>query len=275
LLSLILVFLGFIISAKGWQFSVKTEIPDVTYRDAFASSGKFIFSKYIPGKLWVIIGKAGYLKEKYSKSIFNLTSLSFYYQLIVIFAASIAGIGTLFFVDKSWFYALTAAIIILLILLTVLYKPSLSFISRVLCYFFKKDIKLPEISRSLTLQIFLISLINWIVWSLSFYLFLLSTIPSEQVFISMGFLFPVSTAIGIIVIIAPGGIGVREGLLIAGLVFFGLQVKEATSVAFMSRLWFLSGEFLCFVIAVLLDIKTRNRFRTKSEKLVKIKNCNV
>jgi len=265
LLSLILVFLGFIISVKGWQALAKIEIPDVSYRDAFTSSGKFIFTKYIPGKLWVIIGKAGYLKDKYNKSIYNLSSLSFYYQLIIILAASVAGVVIIFFVDKAWFYTLIAAIFVLLIFFTVLYKPSLNLICRLLCYIFKKDIKLPNVSKKLTLKIFLISLSYWLVWAFSFYLFLLSTLPSDQVSLSMGFLFPVSTVIGIIVIIAPGGIGIREGLLITGLIFFGIHAKEATAIAFISRLWFLTGEFLFFMIAILFDVKTRYRFNIKPD----------
>jgi len=253
--SVMLVLVGFLISVKGWHVIVKTEIPGVLYKDAFVSTGKFIFSKYIPGKLWVIIGKAGYLKEKYNKSIFNLSSLSFYYQLIVIFSASVTGIIFVYFIDKVWFYALSGVIIILLIFFISLYKPSLSLISKLLCIIFKKEIKLPNVSKKLTLKLFLISFANWIIWSFSFYVFLLSALPSESVVVSMGFLFPVSTAVGIIVIIAPGGIGIREGLLTAGLIFFGLQAKEAVSIAFISRIWFLLGEALFFLVAVLLEHK--------------------
>ncbi len=256
-LSLVLVLAGFSISAKAWQTITKSEIPDVSYKDSFVSTGKFIFSKYIPGKLWVIIGKAAYLKERYAKSFINLTSFSFFYQLISLFSATVVSIGVVYFFDKTWFWLLVAVLCCFLVFFTVLYKPALRVVSRLLGFVFRKDIRLPVVQKRVTFKVFLLSLSNWIIWSISFYFFLLSTLPADYVSLAMGFLFPVSAVAGIIVVIAPGGLGIREGLLVIGLTSFGIQPKEAAAVAFISRLWFLAGEFLFFIIAALLTVKNR------------------
>jgi uncharacterized membrane protein YbhN (UPF0104 family) len=80
-------------------------------------------------------------------------------------------------------------------------------------------------------------------------------LPADEVSLKMGVLFPMSSIIGIIVLIAPGGLAVREGFLILGLSFLGVATKEATAVAFISRLWFLVGESLFFISSLLIDSK--------------------
>ena len=114
---------GFIADVKAWQTIVRTDIRDISYRDSFISTGKFIFSKYIPGKFWIIIGKAGYLREKYKNSFINLASYSFYYQLIALFAGTVTGIGIIYFVNETWFWVLLI-IASCLLFVSTLKKPS-------------------------------------------------------------------------------------------------------------------------------------------------------
>jgi len=255
--SLMLVFIGFILESKAWQIIAKQDIPKVSYKDSFTSNGKYVLSKYIPGKVWIIVGKAGYLKEKYKRSVINLTSFSFYLQLISLFAASIIGVFLVFYVDKNIFWGLVVLLIIFFAFFTVLHKPTLKIFSRILNYITKKEVRFPEAPTKISLRVFGISLANWIVWTLGFYLFLLSILPKDSVLLTMGVLFPVSSVIGIIVLIAPGGLGIREGFLVIGLTHMGIETQEATAVAFISRLWFLIGEGLFFGSSLMMDIKKR------------------
>ena len=255
IISLVLVLLGFMLDSKAWQTIVRIEIPEISYKHAFVSNGKFIFSKYIPGKVWIILGKAAYLKEKYNKSVINLTSYSFFYQLISLFAASLTGVAIVYYVDLNLFWVLVIMLAVFLIFFTILHKPILRLASGMISYVFKKQIIIPEVANKLSLEVFLISLFNWVVWAVAFYLFLLSMLPADSITITMGFLFPVSSVMGIIVLFAPGGIGIREGFLIIGLTFLGVSLKEATAVAFISRLWFLTGEFMFFISTIVLSYK--------------------
>jgi uncharacterized membrane protein YbhN (UPF0104 family) len=69
-----------------------------------------------------------------------------------------------------------------------------------------------------------------------------------------GLTFPLAATLGILAIIAPGGIGVREGVLFLFLNSSGaLTVEEATTISVFSRVWFLVGESFLFLIALLMS----------------------
>lgn len=259
IVSIGIILIGYFFDVKAWQIIVKTKIPKLTYKYAFISAGKFIFSKYIPGKLWIIVGRAGYLKEKYNSDFINLTSFSFYYMLISIFSGTLVGFSILYFIDINWFLGSGIGMLVFIILISFGYKAPISLTSRFLSFVFKKDIKLPYVSSKITIQMLFISICNWLVWSLAFYLFLLSVQDIGIVNIKAGLLFPLSSVVGIIVIIAPGGLGFREGFLTIGLTALGITAKDAASVAVLSRLWFLIGEFVFFATSFLLQLQKKNK----------------
>ena len=254
-LSVAMVFVGYLLDSKAWQIIARQEIPEVSYKHAFIGTGKYIFTKYIPGKVWIILGKAAYLKDKYNKSVINLTSYSFFYQLFNLLAASLTGVAIVYQLDLSLFWILVIMLVVFLVFFFFFQKPILRLASRLISHVFKKQIIIPEVSNKLSLDVFLISLSNWVLWAVAFYLFLLSMLPADSVTLSMGFLFPVSAAIGVVILFAPGGLGIREGFIIIGLTFLGVSMQEATAVAFISRIWFLIGEILFFTTASLLSLK--------------------
>lgn len=255
LISVALVFIGFLLDVKAWQLIINSEIPLLNYKTAFISSGKFILTKYIPGKLWIVVGRAGYIKEKHNGSLANFASLSLYYQIIVIFAGTITGFLILYFINIKLFWIVLLTIILTILFIILFTKTAVSLASKILTVLFRKKISLPFISTRLTFKLILISVFNWIVWSFAFYLFLISVNSAEILQLKAGLLFPISTVLGIVVIIAPGGIGVREGFLTIGLTALGMQEIEAISISVLSRLWFLIGEFLFFGSAWLLEIR--------------------
>jgi uncharacterized membrane protein YbhN (UPF0104 family) len=59
----------------------------------------------------------------------------------------------------------------------------------------------------------------------------------------------------VLAIFAPGGLGAREGVLVAYLVMAGQPVADATSVAFAARLWFLVAELALFAIGWFADAR--------------------
>ncbi len=256
-ISLLLILIGFLLDTIAWRVIMKKELPAVTFTDAFISSGKFIFSKYIPGKLWIILGKAGYIQEKYNFSFVNLTSYSFYYQLISLFAATMLGIGIVYKFNLLFFWILIVFAGLFILLFVVFHKSLVTYLSRIYSSLFRKGTSLPNLLPRTILKIFIISFTNWLIWSVAFYFFLYSAINEVDIQLSSGLLFPVSSVIGIVVIIAPGGLGVREGFLTLGLIGFGLSSKEAASIAVLSRIWFLIGEFIFFISALIMFIKNK------------------
>jgi len=61
ILSLLLLFAGFLLNALAWPRLLRQSPFRVKDREGMASHGMSIFGKYIPGKFWVVMGRAEYL----------------------------------------------------------------------------------------------------------------------------------------------------------------------------------------------------------------------
>ena len=98
---------------------------------------------------------------------------------------------------------------------------------------------------------------TWIIWSFGFY-FLEKVLFDKEIVLFTGLAFVLAANIGLIAIIFPGGIGIREGILVAILINFEFTIAEATTISLVSRLWFLSGEVFIFLTSLVIQ-----RFKPK------------
>ena len=73
----------------------------------------------------------------------------------------------------------------------------------------------------------------------------------------MMFAFPLSVCIGLIAIFLPGGLGLREGVIIAYLSLVGMEIETATTISFISRFWFVGGEVFIFLLAMAIRLMTK------------------
>lgn len=91
--------------------------------------------------------------------------------------------------------------------------------------------------------------INWALWSASYY-FLIVSLTSDQVPLSTAFGFSLASTAGILALLTPGGLGVREGILAGLLLLAGIDKVDAVTISIAARGWFLIGEFFIFLMAV-------------------------
>jgi len=92
----------------------------------------------------------------------------------------------------------------------------------------------------------------WGLWKVAFYLLARSLVQGNVPW-NLGFAFPLACTLGVLAIVMPGGLGVREGVLTGYLVLAGIPVADATTVAVASRLWFLIGELFMFTAGVVAN----------------------
>ncbi|MEX0928342.1 MAG: hypothetical protein WD266_08950 [Balneolales bacterium] len=102
-------------------------------------------------------------------------------------------------------------------------------------------------------------------WSAGFY-FLILSLTDSPVSPTAGLSFALATNIGIIAIFAPGGLGVREAVIVGYLNYIGLSLAEATTISIASRLWFLAGEVFLFVTGFLCHEFRKDKPRERSTK---------
>jgi hypothetical protein len=262
IISLFLLFGGFLLDGFNWGFILRNKkSKEIKYEDAIISHGLTIFGKYIPGKIWIIIGRAGYISSKYNLNIKYISLISFEAQLLSLWSGIIiSSIMLLSITESDYFLLLTLLTILLFIALTIYIFTDFfhTIYTNIISKFFK--LSNPFNKQSIKLNNLLGFFATWIMWSLSFFFLEKSLFDKEiQLLTGLGFVFAAN--IGLVSLIFPGGIGIREGILITILLSFKFSLAEATSISLVSRIWFLSGEIFIFLTSVILQkLKPSNYF---------------
>jgi len=252
IVSLLLLFAGFLLNSLSWSRLLRHTPYRVRDREGIASHGLAIFGKYIPGKFWVIMGRAEYLALRSGHSRKDLASLSLDAQFIALWTALLLGTIGIICVKGGKLYGI--AVLLLFVLLSlVIFTPLLHRLAEwLLSKIFRKHVKVPRLSLDKVIRAMLWYLLSWLTWSAAFWL-LAASLVEGALPLSIAFAFALGGSIGILSIFAPGGLGVREGVLTIYLGLAGLAVQDATTIAVASRLWFLAGEVFIFLMALFLD----------------------
>ncbi len=256
--SLPFLFAGFLGHALSWHQALKESGYPTSLRDCIASVGLSVFGKYVPGKLWTIVGRATYLADRTEYSLSDLSAMSLQAQFITLWTGLLLGSVGLVFVPggKVWaalilvgFVALTAAI----------FTPFFhAVIERLTLRFLKRELKLPRLRILSTVRLLPWFLGFWVFWAAGFYFLVRSLCPVEPD-PSVALCFPLAATLGIMAVICPGGIGVREGVMAGSLSFAGISLRDATAITFAARVWFLIGEAGIFLTGVFAGRKSAYR----------------
>lgn len=251
-LSSILLVLAFSLETIPWRSLASSGNRRVSLRDSFISIGLSILGKYIPGKIWAVVGRATYLSQRYSIPIGEMNTRSLKAQLVVIWSGFIIGSLVLVQIDTSpgmLFIVLLAELAVSLLLFTHGINTIWAYFGRLL----RKPLKpLPKISLGDLAPLIPFYLLQWMFWCVAFYFFT-TALTRDPVSPAIGLSFALAAVLGIVMLFTPGGIGVREGILAAALVALGLDSEKALSISIASRLWFLSGECAIFLMAVAMS----------------------
>lgn len=249
--SLILLFLGFYVSTISWGTALRVHHRRIPHRDAVVSHGQSVFAKYIPGKVWVILGRASYISDT-KADLKNNSFISLKEQLIYTWVGFlVSAVPTILFYGIQW---ITLLIVLIIVLLTLfLFVPSAHhFTLRVFKKITRRDLELPVINLRRSAPVILSTTMIWIAWTLSFYFFM--RIFSNDIDAVMAFAFPLSVCFGLIAIILPGGLGLREGIIIGYLTLAGMDLETATTISFMNRFAFIAGEVFIFLLALMVRL---------------------
>ena len=245
--SIVLLFGAFLAATISWNCMLKVSRLDVSARDAFTSMGLSVFGKYVPGKVWAIAGRAAYVARTTDLSLTPLAVASVRTQLIDIWTGLTLGAIALFLLSQVPHSGWVAIICWTVLTVLIFSKTTHKALAAAVRYVLRRDINIPRVRFQQTRIVLLCSTLSWGLLALAFYLFARSVLRSP-VPPFVGLAFPLATALGILVVFSPGGLGAREGILTGYLVLAGVSVADATTVAVASRLWFLMGEVTLFVL---------------------------
>lgn len=252
LFSFLFLFAGFIFDTISWGKVINSTSYNISYKNAISSMGLSIFGKYMPGKVWVILGRGEYIVKKYQYPRKDLSSFSLNTQFISLWTGLLFGAIGMVAINGINIYGLSVLLLFIALTLIVFTPLFHRIAEKILKKILKKEISVPRLSFINAFKVLPWFILNWGFWCLSFYL-LASSLVNYEISLHTAWGFGLAGSLGIMAIIAPGGIGVREGLLTGYLSLSGLDIQSATTIAVASRLWFLIGEVFIFLTAVVLD----------------------
>ena len=114
---------------------------------------------------------------------------------------------------------------------------------------FKKDLEIP-MKYTQILKVVLMFIGNWLIVGLGFFMLVKSVNPvvgrNEMLFCAG--IYGISAIMGILAIFAPSGLGVREGIILAGLMLI-MPESDAAVISVISRLWQTVAELILIAAA--------------------------
>jgi len=252
-ISIVLLFFAFIIQPVTWMTMLNKSKYFVPLNYCIAGQGLSVFGKYIPGKIWTVVGRSAYIAGKGKLPLSDLTVLSLKTELVHIWVGLTLGALGLFFI--GWFKIWGWLISIIWFGLTVsifsstFNKGIMTLINKIV----KKSILIPGLNFRQTISILPWFLFYWVVLAVSFYFFVSSITDSPKLEFYVGLGFPLAGTLGIMAVIFPGGLGIRETILVGFNNLAGFTIIESTTIAISARIWFILGELFIFILGYFIS----------------------
>jgi glycosyltransferase 2 family protein len=240
--------------ALAWKRSLHLLGKDITYRDSYIVFNRSLISKYLPGNVFQYVGRF-LLGRNIGISDTTLVS-SIILETLIQVAASIILVLS-FNIILGWVYKfnnLTLVLSAVFIILSIVIILILKYSSKTRQWLFKKpwfiqirtiNVKSLLIGSIPILLIYFVFLLasGFLFWFLSITIFEINFSNSIPIFIGA---YIISWTIGYITPGAPGGLGIREAILISILSPY-MPGAKALSISIIFRLITIVGEVLIFI----------------------------
>ncbi len=208
--------------------------------------------RYIPGRLWSIIGFVYYSGE-YGISPKRAAVATIINEVASKTAALTVGLLYFVFSDEYSNY-LPIMLAVLALDFIIIHPKILNRVANAILRLLKKKPIEIDFSYFAALKICSMYVIVWIFHSVAFYVLIAAITELGPIHpLQFAAILPLCWIIGYLVIFAPGGIGVREAMLVVMLGKFMPQ-EVALIIAIVQRIWFTLVEAINFVSALVIPL---------------------
>ena len=264
ILSTLIYMLSYLIQMWAWYLITSKLGIAIPFLETSKSWFYSQFGKYLPGKVWLLLGRF-YFYESKGKSRRRISVALYLETVTVMMAAGLIFVVALILSKGGLSYSgrQIGWLILLFVSAFIFLHPRVlqKILSWLLIQFKREPISL-SISYLDVLWILFVCIMAWGVGGVGFYLFVDSIFPvsPHQILFLTGAL-AFSSILGLIAIFAPSGLGVREGTLV-----YLLSTITAGSVAViisvLTRIWMTLIEIGLTGMIYLLD-RIQKRLREK------------
>ena len=205
----------------------------------------------------------------------KVTICFFLENICTLLGAAFLFLISLFFFPNELLANYKWATIGLVILFFICINPKIiNFFLSKLGKLMKKDDMEITITYPQMIKVVLLFICNWLIVGTGFYILVVSLYPSVgfSQWLYVGGIYGLSAIIGILAIFTVSGLGVREGILIAGLILI-MPKEYAVIISIVSRLWATVAELILILVAFIankiIDIKSKKTNTTLENQSTK------
>lgn len=255
--ALVLILSAFLMVWLRWHLTLKYLGESIALGTSGAIYAFFQVSTYIPGGIWQFL-QLNYLAHKADVSKKTITGSMLQHQII-----GILGAGTVFvaFGGATFFHfntILVAGILAFGLITSVAYPPILERLVNPFLHKMDQDELDIQIGYERTLSLVLIATGSWLVTTVGF-VFLLQAFTSISFQPALLAIFPAAWLSGFLLLLAPGGLGVREAALTTLLTTY-VSRTDALVMAGISRLWTIFPEIVFGLFFFLTSVRHQEVF---------------
>ncbi len=241
---LVLLLFHLPLGAYGWKLILWGLGERISFSRALGIITVTQLGKYVPGKIWFTVGRMSFAQQDGVAEAKSLVSVIIETGLLLLSAIFLFAVAVFLLpraiVPKGLYYLFLLAPFTLF----VIYPPVLNRILKPTLRFFKQPEFTLNLSYSRLLGIFSLYITDWLVQSIGCFLLINSFYPLGIARLPMlvgGY--SISWILGFIVLIAPAGLGIREGIYTY---ILKLVMPESVAIisALLTRIWMSSAELV-------------------------------
>ena len=256
LLSFFALLLNFLCYGKSWQEVMRALGAPITFAQSIWMIATTQIGKYVPGKVWYMVGRVYVGRQARLDGKKLALSMVLEACLLHVTGGIIFLISTL--ISGNYNIGWVIISIILISVAVIILHPKI--LGRV-ANFFLRILKKPQIESTLTYpQIIQISVYFfglWISQVIGFYLLVTAIYPIPFYYVlHLSAAYTLAWISGSVAVFAPGGLGVREGVMTLMLSPI-LPMPLAIAISFITRVWISIFEIVAFFIGLLIQRQTR------------------
>lgn len=251
LLSFVFLFIYFLMLALGWENIVKELGGTIQFPKAFWIISTSQIAKYVPGGIWYTLGRVYLCRTEKVRGEIIVLSVILETCILMLTNLVLFLISVVFLKDAALLSPLLSVVFII-VLLVVLYPPLLNRFVNIAMKILKRPVIKLEMKYLHLLRLCVYFFGVWLAQIIGFFLLINAIYPvsAPQIF-SLAAAYTLSWITGFIVLFAPGGLGVREGMM-SLLLSSQLPLPLAIGMSFIARVWIIIFEVIMFFVGLLV-----------------------
>lgn len=238
----IFIFLHFPLYGWAWRFILAGLGERLPFFRATVILAVTQLGKYIPGKVWFTLGRMSLCKREGIPEAKTMVSVIVEIVLALLAALLLLGLAVLFVPRSSIPSSLYLLFALVPVCLIAVFPPVLNRLLKLVLPWFRRPVFKLELSYLRMLLITGMYLADWALQGIGSWLLINSFYPvsASQLPVLLGG-YAVSWMIGFLLLVAPAGLGIREGVLTLILKMV-MPVPLAIIAAGLTRMWITVAE---------------------------------